>query len=93
MGFIEHAYALAQKGRMHPGMQRPILLQMSPNADLGAYLKSRRGRVRPVDVGLPDEARGRRVPGLRREEVAQLAAISVDYYVRLEQGRDLSPSE
>jgi transcriptional regulator with XRE-family HTH domain len=66
---------------------------MSPNADLGAYLKSRRGRLRPVDVGLPNGYGRRRVPGLRREEVAQLAAISVDYYVRLEQGRDLSPSE
>jgi transcriptional regulator with XRE-family HTH domain len=78
---------------MHPRMPRPILLQMSPNADLGTYLKSRRGRVRPEDVGLPNGAGRRRVPGLRREEVAQLAAISVDYYVRLEQGRDLSPSE
>ena len=66
---------------------------MSRNADLGAYLKSRRGRLRPVDFGLPDESRQRRVPGLRREEVAQLAGVSVDYYIRLEQGRDLSPSE
>lgn len=60
---------------------------------MATYLKSRRNRLRPVDVGLRDERRGRRVPGLRREEVAQLAGVSVDYYIRLEQGRDLSPSD
>jgi transcriptional regulator with XRE-family HTH domain len=48
--------------------------------------------VRPEDVGLPDLGR-RRVPGLRREEVAMLAGVSTDYYVRLEQGRDQHPSE
>lgn len=54
--------------------------------DLGEFLRSRRARVRPQDVGLPDHGR-RRVPGLRREELAQLAGVSVDCYVRLEQGR------
>jgi transcriptional regulator with XRE-family HTH domain len=54
--------------------------------DLGAFLTSRRAALRPQDVGLP-ETRQRKVSGLRREEVAQLAAISVDYYTRLEQGR------
>jgi transcriptional regulator with XRE-family HTH domain len=62
------------------------------NADLSEYLKVRRGRLRPAEVGLP-ETGARRVPGLRREEVASLAGMSVDYYIRLEQGRDLSPSD
>jgi transcriptional regulator with XRE-family HTH domain len=60
-------------------------------SDLGEFLRSRRGEVRPDDVGLP-AGRVRRVPGLRREEVALLAGVSVDYYVRLEQGRERSPS-
>lgn len=59
---------------------------------LGAYLRARRGRLRPVDVGLSQRGT-RRVPGLRREEVALLAGISVDYYLRLEQGRGCQPSE
>jgi transcriptional regulator with XRE-family HTH domain len=59
---------------------------------IGEYLRARRELVRPEDVGLPDLGR-RRVPGLRREEVAMLAGVSSDYYVRLEQGRDQHPSE
>jgi transcriptional regulator with XRE-family HTH domain len=59
---------------------------------LGEYLRARRELVRPADVGLPDAGR-RRVPGLRREELAGLAGISPDYYLRLEQGRDFHPSE
>lgn len=58
---------------------------------LGDFLRHRRDAVRPADVGLPDGG-NRRVAGLRREEVAQLAGVSVDYYVRLEQGRERSPS-
>jgi transcriptional regulator with XRE-family HTH domain len=58
---------------------------------IGDYLKARRELVRPEDVGLPAGGR-RRVRGLRREEVAILAGISIDYYVRLEQGRDRNPS-
>ncbi|MGW4243519.1 helix-turn-helix transcriptional regulator [Nocardia sp. NPDC004722] len=54
--------------------------------DLGDFLRSRRSRIRPEDAGLREYGR-RRVPGLRREEVAQLAGVSVDYYIRLEQGR------
>jgi transcriptional regulator with XRE-family HTH domain len=53
---------------------------------LGDFLRSRRARIQPGEAGLPLQSR-RRVPGLRREEVAQLAGVSVDYYVRLEQGR------
>ncbi|WP_369221648.1 helix-turn-helix domain-containing protein [Streptomyces sp. R39] len=58
---------------------------------LGAYVRARRELVTPEQVGIP--VRGvRRVPGLRREEVAMLAGISADYYLRLEQGRDRNPS-
>jgi transcriptional regulator with XRE-family HTH domain len=61
------------------------------HAELAAFLKSRRDRVRPADVGLPTGPR-RRVPGLRREEVAQLAGLSADYYTELERGRGAQPS-
>ncbi|WP_443060055.1 helix-turn-helix transcriptional regulator [Streptomyces sp. NBC_00485] len=60
--------------------------------ELGAFLRSRRERIRPVDIGLPTGPR-RRVPGLRREEVAQLAGASVDYYNELERGAGSQPSE
>jgi transcriptional regulator with XRE-family HTH domain len=55
--------------------------------ELGAFLKARRAELSPSDVGLPEGGTHRRVTGLRREDVAQLAAISTDYYTRLEQGR------
>ncbi|GAA1915365.1 helix-turn-helix transcriptional regulator [Streptomyces durmitorensis] len=58
---------------------------------LGGFLRARRGRVAPEHVGIAG-GRRRRVRGLRREELAQLAGISVDYYVRLEQGRATQPS-
>ncbi|MGI5167578.1 helix-turn-helix domain-containing protein [Spirillospora sp. CA-253888] len=54
---------------------------------IGAFLRSRRARLRPEDVGLPVTGRHRRVPGLRREELAQLAGVSVAYLTRLEQDR------
>ena len=59
---------------------------------LGDYLRARRELLRPEDVSLPRTAGRRRVPGLRREELALLAGISADYYLRLEQGRDRRPS-
>lgn len=62
------------------------------DGDLGDFLRSRRARIQPEEVGLPSYGR-RRVPGLRREEVAQLAGVSVDYYIRLEQGRGASVSD
>ncbi|QEV18478.1 helix-turn-helix transcriptional regulator [Streptomyces alboniger] len=62
------------------------------DGDLGDFLRSRRARIQPADVGLASHGR-RRVPGLRREEVAQLAGVSVDYYIRLEQGRGPSVSD
>jgi transcriptional regulator with XRE-family HTH domain len=58
---------------------------------LGDFLRGQRSRVRPEDADLPAGPR-RRVPGLRREEVALLAGVSVDYYIRLEQGRERTPS-
>jgi transcriptional regulator with XRE-family HTH domain len=59
---------------------------------LGRYLRVRRALVRPDAAGVPGQG-NRRVPGLRREEVAFLAGVSSDYYVRLEQGRDRHPSD
>src|ERR1700761_6519012 len=63
---------------------------MLNRAELAAFLRTRRERLRPRDVGLPDGQR-RRTPGLRRQEVAQLASLSVDYYIRLEQARGPRP--
>jgi transcriptional regulator with XRE-family HTH domain len=59
----------------------------SSTAALAEFLRASRARVQPADVGLGDDHRPRRVPGLRREELAGLANVSVDYVVRLEQGR------
>ncbi|MEU1885477.1 helix-turn-helix transcriptional regulator [Micromonospora rifamycinica] len=60
--------------------------------DLAGFLRTRRSRVDPSVAGIPTDSR-RRVEGLRREEVAHLSGVSVDYYVRLEQGRATQPSE
>jgi transcriptional regulator with XRE-family HTH domain len=60
--------------------------------ELGEFLRTRRARIKPTDVGLPAGPR-RRVPGLRRDEVAGLAGVSVEYYVRLEQGRTAGVSD
>lgn len=59
---------------------------------LAAFLRARRAQVRPEDVGLPGGVGLRRTPGLRREELAALAGVSVDYYIRLEQGKETNPS-
>ncbi|MFJ2262776.1 helix-turn-helix domain-containing protein [Streptomyces sp. NPDC087844] len=61
-------------------------------SELAAFLRTRRARLDPHDLGLPSRRQSRRTPGLRREEVAELAGVSVDYVVRLEQGRGLRPS-
>src|SRR3954452_18755133 len=89
--------AASSQASPQPRTQRPThepapRVTLDRMAELGDFLRSRRARLRPQDVGLPDHGR-RRVPGLRREEIAQLAGVSVDYYVRLEQGRDIHPSE
>jgi transcriptional regulator with XRE-family HTH domain len=60
-------------------------------SEFGDFLRSRRAKLNPKSVGLPD-GRRRRAPGLRREEVAELAGIGVDWYIRLEQGRAVNPS-
>jgi transcriptional regulator with XRE-family HTH domain len=65
---------------------------MATSSGLATFLRARRELLKPADVGLPDRER-RRVEGLRREEVAMLAGISTEYYLRLEQGRDHQPSE
>lgn len=68
------------------------LVDQVDKAELGAFLRRRRERVRPTDVGLEPGGR-RRTPGLRRQEVAQLAGMSIEYYIRLEQGRGPTPSQ
>jgi transcriptional regulator with XRE-family HTH domain len=78
------------EGPCHAGPRAPILKRVNLK-ELGAFLKSRRDRIRPTDVGLPTGLR-RRVPGLRRDEVAVLAGASTDYYTELERGA-AQPSE
>ncbi|GHJ40496.1 helix-turn-helix transcriptional regulator [Streptomyces sp. TS71-3] len=63
-----------------------------PRHDLARFLRGRRERLNPADLGLPADGHRRRTPGLRREEVAELAHMSVDYYSRLEQARGPRPS-
>jgi transcriptional regulator with XRE-family HTH domain len=60
--------------------------------ELRAFLRSRRARLSPADVGLPANGGRRRTPGLRREELAALAGVGVSWYTWLEQGRDINPS-
>jgi transcriptional regulator with XRE-family HTH domain len=64
---------------------------MAVRSELAMFLRSRRDRLAPHEVGLPGGGR-RRTPGLRRQEVAELAGISIDYYIRLEQARGSQPS-
>ncbi|WP_194893108.1 helix-turn-helix domain-containing protein [Catenulispora pinisilvae] len=60
--------------------------------ELGRFLRARRAGVSPADLGLPAGQRIRRTPGLRREELAALAGVSMDYYIRLERGKETRPS-
>lgn len=62
------------------------------NRELADFLRRSRAQCDPERAGLPPDGRVRRVPGLRREEVARLAGVSADYYARLEQGRSINPS-
>jgi transcriptional regulator with XRE-family HTH domain len=64
----------------------------STGTELGRFLRARRERIRPDQVGLPGGTRTRRTPGLRREELATLAGVSIDYYTRLERGKETRPS-
>ncbi|WP_101256101.1 helix-turn-helix domain-containing protein [Streptomyces barkulensis] len=66
---------------------------MSASSELGNFLRNRRGDLRPEDVGLLRHTGRRRVPGLRREELAMLAGVSVTHYTRLEQGRATTASD
>lgn len=70
----------------HPRPDRPSLESVSTQSDIREFLASRRAKITPQQAGLPAYGGNRRVPGLRREEVAQLAGVSIDYYVRLERG-------
>ncbi|WP_344571221.1 helix-turn-helix transcriptional regulator [Kitasatospora viridis] len=65
---------------------------MDTTKELAAFLRTRRERLDPEDFDLPSRQQARRTPGLRREEVAELAGVSIDYIVRLEQARGLRPS-
>ena len=65
---------------------------MGQSAEFGKFLKAMRSRITPESAGLPSTPGARRVPGLRREEIARLADVSTDYYTRLEQGRNIHPS-
>ncbi|MGS2648520.1 MmyB family transcriptional regulator [Streptosporangium sp. LJ11] len=65
---------------------------MDRGSEIADFLRSRRARVTPGRAGLADDGRIRRVPGLRRDEVARLAGVSTEYYTRLEQGRARNPS-
>jgi Helix-turn-helix domain len=84
--------------RYHPGGASPSRSGVGAASwtdghreELATFLRNRRTRLRPPEVGLP-EGPCRRTPGLRRQEVAQLAGMSIDYYIRLEQARRLNPS-
>ncbi|MGW5570289.1 helix-turn-helix domain-containing protein [Nocardia thailandica] len=73
------------------GRPRPVTATPPPRlTELGAFLKARRAELTPARAQLSQPPTVRRVPGLRREEVAQLASISTDYYTRVEQGRRLA---
>ncbi|SDM96424.1 Helix-turn-helix domain-containing protein [Streptomyces sp. cf386] len=76
----------AGQARQAPGTAGDTGAGLDRRAELSEFLRTRRARLKPEDVGLPDFGRHRRVPGLRREELAQLAGVSVAYYTRLEQG-------
>ncbi|WP_371648694.1 MULTISPECIES: helix-turn-helix transcriptional regulator [unclassified Streptomyces] len=65
---------------------------MDGTKEISGFLRSRRAGITPEDAGLPSDGRVRRVPGLRRDEVARLAGVSTEYYTRLEQGRAGNPS-
>ena len=83
---VRRARLIAAAARHAGEVPEPPIVRPSPSSS-GPAASS----VRPADVGLPDSGR-RRTPGLRREELAALAGVSIDYLVRLEQGRDTNPS-
>src|SRR4051794_39872894 len=86
-----HAQARRTRG-LFSALECGHTVKVTERTDLGEFLHDRRGRVQPETLGIGSFGR-RRVSGLRREELASLAGVSVDYYVRLEQGRAAHPSE
>jgi transcriptional regulator with XRE-family HTH domain len=77
----------------HPRGTRPNLEYVSTQSDIREFLATRRAKITPRQAGLPAYGGNRRVPGLRREEVALLAGVSIDYYIRLERGHLAGASE
>ena len=82
---------MSDGGRIGGADRRTLRSMVDDGNPLGDFIRARRDRLRPDDAALRDDA-PRRVPGLRREELAQLAGVSTNYLVRLEQGRDRHPS-
>jgi transcriptional regulator with XRE-family HTH domain len=84
----------AEKSRANGGtaIATPASQRLDRQRELADFLRLRRARISPADVGLPDATGRRRTPGLRRGELASLSGISVEWYVRLEQGRAERPS-
>ena len=74
------------KRTSHPAPDGRSVNRMSSKEEIRQFLVSRRANITPAQTGLPDYGGERRVPGLRREEVAELAGVSTDYYNRLERG-------
>jgi transcriptional regulator with XRE-family HTH domain len=64
----------------------------SDGTELGRFLRAHRTRVTPQEAGVPVGPGLRRTPGLRREELATLAGVSIDYYARLERGKETNPA-
>ena len=94
-----HRRTCRREGRAVPGCgpatqeRRPAVADSEVVNAMAGFLRIRRGRIGPADVGLPTGPGARRTPGLRREELAALAGVSVDYYIRIEQGRETAPSD
>src|SRR3954467_14384516 len=80
-------------GTPSPTGRAPTVDRVDARDDIRAFLTSRRAKITPEQAGLPAFGRNRRVKGLRREEAAMLAGISVEYYTRLERGRPTGVSE
>jgi len=91
---VSTPFAAAEQEALQPQAPQPpaSALAASRRHELADFLRSRRERIRPEQVGLPASGR-RRTPGLRREEVAQLAGLGVTWYTWLEQGRDIRVSQ
>jgi len=83
----------APTGTPKPGASRRTVKDMDSHDEIGEFLTSRRAKLTPTQAGLPDFGGRRRVPGLRREEVALLAGMSPEYYKRLERGNATGVSE